>query len=365
MAPLVQFFLVGTGYFLSLDEINQEIISVISAVLVFISIYILVFYLNKTKFYNYDLDYFNPKLKFYVILLLSFPFILYYLQKGILIDTESLNANRASGSKDETLFNFFIGIMLPNLYGIYLLAVNKIDTKRVLFFLLLSSFSLVTGFRSVLISNVLFLLLINFKVNKVFFIKYFKYYLLISLVLLATIGAFRDSGNLEFISFIQSSILRVSSFELITIMNDYVKINGFDSFYHNFVDSFNILIPRILYETKPLSLSEVVSTDVYSSYLNKIGIVRDVYGGVAYTIVGEAIWNAGFIGVALYGIIFGVFILKCEKYIHSSNWYKFLLGKSIFVNLLLLIESPQLGINAIILNYFVSLVIIFYYKVKI
>ncbi len=363
IAPLLQFSIIGSGYFLTLDEIKLNLSSVLSYIVLFFFVYLSSFNFFEKQIINCNLPTFNSKFKLFSLFLISIPIIFFYLKNGLNLDEEAINLKRSTGAKDETIINFFIGIVLPNFYGIYIIGTNKINKFRILFFVVISSLSLLSGFRSVFISNILFLLLIRYKINGMFLDKRAKLYLLYFLIFLTIVGSLRNSKNLEIISILQSSVVRVSGLELISIIDDYTYVNGFNFFYNNLVDTFNIIIPRFFYESKPLSLSEVISTKIFSGYLNQLGIFKEDYGGVAYTVIGEAIWNLGLFGIVIYAFTFGLIFAKSSYYLNSSSWIKFLLGKSIFVNVLLLIESPQLGINAVILNFLISFLIYKFFKV--
>jgi hypothetical protein len=128
-------------------------------------------------------------------------------------------------------------------------------------------------------------------------------------------------------------------------------------------DDIWILIPRDITGYKPISLSEVIANNVYSSYLNLIGIFKeDDYGGVSYTAIGEGLYNAGMFGVALYGIVLGFLFSISDKLINTNSWVLFIIGKGIFVNVIGLIEATQLGINSIIMNVITSIIIFYIIK---
>jgi len=304
----------------------------------------------------------SPKkiLLFYPIMTLA---AFWFLVNNFTLDLYLFNENRAVGNKGEGLIIYFIAIVIPNVLGFKMLSDGKLKFWLVFLFLLFSSSSMLVGFRGPFISNIMFLWLIRYKLTNRWFKKSdFKYFILF-IAILGLYGGIRNSNfeinSFDTLTFLQSTIIRVSSFELIGIMDNYVSINGFDYFAHNIRDDIWIMIPRDITGYKPISLSEVIANDVYSSYLNLIGIFKeDDYGGVSYTAIGEGLYNAGMFGVALYGIVLGFLFSISDKLINSNSWILFNIGKGIFVNIIGMIEATQLGINSLIMNVITSIIIL-------
>ena len=304
----------------------------------------------------------NYKLNISIILFT--PFIFIFLNEYF-----SNNLYRVDLTTRSNLINYVIVIILPFLIGLKLLKTNSKKSQIILsiIFFLVASLSILTGYRTGFISSSLFFLMIYLNINNEKTIKFFSLKNIIIMVaglsFMTFYGAYRNEGfqdniDLDTISVLQSSILRVSGPELLLIMIEKVNMTGYSFFKHNLIESFTILVPQAIWESKPTSLSEIISTEIYGNYLYRLGIIRQLYGGVAYGILSEAFYNLGTLGIIIYSY-FTAFILNIsDKWIRSKRLFKFLFSKAVIMNVLFLVESPQLGINAIIMNIFVSLAIV-------
>lgn len=164
--------------------------------------------------------------------------------------------------------------------------------------------------------------------------------------------------------FADTTLTRVRGVEAFSILKQFVDAHSYGMFIENISESIFSIVPGALIE-KPVSLTENIATQVYGRYLLDAGIIRDTYGGVSYTFISEGYWNAGFLGVLLYGFIFGIFfkiVERAERYESPTN-LQIMLYKAVAGFTPLLVEAPQLGVNAIIVNIFVNsilLLVIFY-----
>tara|TARA_X000000950_G_scaffold36548_1_gene39055 strand:- start:11731 stop:12921 length:1191 start_codon:yes stop_codon:yes gene_type:complete len=316
---------------------------------------------------NIDSKIFIKKISNYklnISIILFTPFIFIFLNEYF-----SNNLYRVDLTTRSNLINYVIVIILPFLIGLKLLKTNSKKSQIILsiIFFLVASLSILTGYRTGFISSSLFFLMIYLNINNEKTIKFFSLKNIIIIVaglsFMTFYGAYRNEGfqdniDLDTISVLQSSILRVSGPELLLIMIEKVNMTGYSFFKHNLIESFTILVPQAIWESKPTSLSEIISTEIYGNYLYRLGIIRQLYGGVAYGILSEAFYNLGTLGIIIYSY-FTAFILNIsDKWIRSKRLFKFLFSKAVIMNVLFLVESPQLGINAIIMNIFVSLAIV-------
>jgi hypothetical protein len=133
-------------------------------------------------------------------------------------------------------------------------------------------------------------------------------------------------------------------------MKNHVDRNDYSFFQTNLKESLTINIPKSLYTNKPLSTSEIISTEVYGNYLYRLGIIRKVYGGVAFGILSEGYYNLGITGVIIYGFLTGLILFLFDSINIMKSRLNFLIVKALFINILFLVESPQLAINAFIQN---------------
>jgi len=143
-------------------------------------------------------------------------------------------------------------------------------------------------------------------------------------------------------------LTRVRGVETFVLMKEYVDFAEFGYFFDNLRESVSSLLPTIFFD-KGNSLSEVIATKVYGKYLFDAGILKDVYGGVSYTYIAEAYWGFGFAGISIFCLFFGALFRVVENG-HSISLIKIILYKALAGFCLLLVETPQLGINAIVVN---------------
>jgi oligosaccharide repeat unit polymerase len=299
--------------------------------------------------------------KIYILYPLMALAIGWFLLHNFTTNISDFNANRSEGNKESGPIIYLISVIIPNILGFRMLSDKKMKLSMVILFISISISSLLVGFRGPFLANIFFLFLIRYKITGKWFQKKDSIYVAVLALVVGIYGGLRNSnfeaGSFNMLALFQATILRVSSFELIGIMDHYVSVHGFDLFYHNFRDDVWIMIPRGIIASKPISLSEVIANNVFAPYLNSIGIFKDDYGGVAYTAIGEGLYNAGVFGVAIYGIFLGFLFSVSDKLIKSNSWVLFLIGKAVFVNILGLVEATQLGINAVIMNILTSLVL--------
>jgi hypothetical protein len=183
----------------------------------------------------------------------------------------------------------------------------------------------------------------------------------------AVINALSDANPELIVAYLADTTLtRVRGLEVFSILMPYVDARQFGFFWGNLSETTLSIVPSLLIE-KPISLSEQIATQVYGEYLFGAGIVKDVYGGVSYTFISEGYWNAGFIGVLIYGFAFGLLfrrVERAERTTSPSN-LQIVLYKAVAGFVPLLVEAPQLGVNAIVVNVLVNIILLIILSVPI
>ena len=156
-----------------------------------------------------------------------------------------------------------------------------------------------------------------------------------------------------------TALTRVRGVEAFTVLHTKMESLPYGMFLANVRESVLALVPSAIVD-KPISVTEDIATQVFSDYLFDAGIIKDIYGGVSYTYISEGYWNLGYLGVLMQGFVFGWLFNCCSRLELSRRptdlevlFYKACAGFA-----LLLVEAPQLGVNAIILNVFVNLLIV-------
>ena len=147
-----------------------------------------------------------------------------------------------------------------------------------------------------------------------------------------------------------SVLLRSKGADIVSVVIDGISKGASHVYiYPSLIEAVSIIIPRSLWEDKVTPLSVQFSKDFFG-----------LGGGVSPTIVGEAYWHAGVLGVAFILLAVGAAMriywntLLAER----DNNAVLLLCSSIFPALFLIAESMQSQLNSIsILITFVSLVI--------
>lgn len=113
---------------------------------------------------------------------------------------------------------------------------------------------------------------------------------------------------------------------------------------------------------KGISLSEVLTTRYYGDFLYDAGIVKDIYGGVSYGFIVEALSVAGVIGLVLYAFLFALLFKMSDStpMQNTYGWVDIVVKKAIIGFSFMLVESTQLGLNAIGMNIIYNLILLFF-----
>jgi hypothetical protein len=155
-----------------------------------------------------------------------------------------------------------------------------------------------------------------------------------------------------------SAITRVRGVQSFILMRQYVDTHGYDYFMSNLWNTFVGPIPGALIDKGP-SLSEVIATNVYGDFFFESGLIRDLYGGVSYTYISEGYWNLGVLGAMVFAGVWGALLRSIEAVRTGVAFTtsQLIVYKAIAGFTLQYVESPQLGINAIVANIVLNVVL--------
>ena len=165
-----------------------------------------------------------------------------------------------------------------------------------------------------------------------------------------------------------SLVTRTRGVEALVIMTDFVDRGG-GSDYHYFVENVmeTILAPvpsfavgsiSSLAAVKNYPLCQKIATIVYGGSLSDAGNIQDIYGGVSYGLVAEAYWNLGWLGVVIVSGLLGYVLRMIEGERVERGPLYITVYKTFAGSMFMVIEGTQVGLNAICLNLFVTLLIL-------
>ncbi|QWD06052.1 oligosaccharide repeat unit polymerase [Polynucleobacter paneuropaeus] len=214
------------------------------------------------------------------------------------------------------------------------------------------------GFRGLMLLPILQILFIyNLRVQVVNFKKILP--ILIGLILVFTMyGIYRESYYLmndgfsfyiiyDFIfekpEFFFSILLRSKGADIVSIVTQEMhNIEDYKLFFPSLFEAITIPIPFSFWPSKPVPLSIQFSELFFG-----------LTGGVSPTIIGEAYWNGGFLGIISVLFIFGYVV---RQFVNASIRYKnnnsvCLLLAGFFPSLIMMAESIQGYLNGLVLIY--------------
>lgn len=165
-----------------------------------------------------------------------------------------------------------------------------------------------------------------------------------------------------------SLVTRTRGVEALVIMTDFVDRGG-ESDYHYFVEnvmetmlapvpSFVVGTISSLAAVKSYPLCQRIATIVYGGFLSDAGNIENIYGGVSYGLVAEAYWNLGWPGVVIASGLLGYVLRMVEGARAQRGLLYITVYKTFAGSMFMVIEAPQIGLNAICLNLFVALLIL-------
>ena len=302
------------------------------------------------------------KLSVYTFSLIGFCSLLILIQtmggvSNILSNVEFMR----SGQGQRIGFLMYPATMFIPLSMIFYLALSKKScslTYMIVFFISLIPIFML-GFRGpILILLIQFVTLYHLKIKQLDFSKTFL--LLVFAICFFTLYAFFREGLsideflLIFEIFLNSVLLRVRGIEYLSQIILYGS--EYNYFIPNIVETATIVIPSAVFPEKPISTTEMITTLYFKNELYDLGIIRDVYGGVSSGFLSHGYWSAGLLGVLSISIFSG-FILGLISKLHHNNVGILLIATFIsYVHLY--IESFQLAINSLVMNFLAMLIFI-------
>ncbi len=191
--------------------------------------------------------------------------------------------------------------------------------------------------------------------------------MMILIVLFTTYGIYReltylldDGADLSIVGgvlgerkeLIYSIFLRSKGADIVANVIGQIGVSDFKLFYPGIIEAFTVFIPLDLWPNKPIPQGVQFSSEFFG-----------LGGGVSATIIGEAYWNGGYLGVSLYmtliGIVFRVYDNTVRYYGNKDS--VLLILATMFPSLIMMAESPQGNVNGlVIIILFVSCLIFFF-----
>ncbi len=148
-------------------------------------------------------------------------------------------------------------------------------------------------------------------------------------------------------------VFRTRGIEVVAAILSKPQLVEYNFFVPNFIESVTSIIPRSVYAEKGYSTTEIITTAYFSADLYSIGIIKEVYGGVSSTYIGQSYWAHGFSGVLIVSCVFGFLLAVVQKMfvVGEQNNIVVIFYSVVFSHLHLFVESFQLAINAMIMNF--------------
>jgi hypothetical protein len=259
---------------------------------------------------------------------------------------------------------------------------SRSNFKNSIFLIIIASLpSLILGFRSLLILPFLtYFTIYNFAFKKINFKKFIPISFIV-LIVFTFYGIYREipkgisfdmkqaysviEGNPELL---YSVVSRSKGIEVVaTVIKKMEETQLYDYGYKILIEAATILVPHFLWEGKPETGSVRFTTYFFGSDLAFVrGIDQDSWGGVSPTIIGDAFWNFGWLGVCLIPLALGcAYKLFFKWFVNNKANPKVLLTYALLYPLLSMIpESLQGYSNSIVINIFLITVTLFFLKLK-
>jgi len=260
---------------------------------------------------------------------------------------------------------------------------NKYPLKKPIILLTLSIIpALSMGFRGLLILPFIsFILVYNYLYKKIEIKKLIPISTII-LIIFVLYGVFRQvPSNIEISSNQLIEIVKanpelaygfVSRSKGIEVVASVIKkldqTHEYDLGYKSLFEILTIWIPGKIWDDKPISTGVRFTTYFFGDNLNYIrGEYKNDWGGVSPTIIGEAYWNFGWLGIIV-GLFFlgGLTKIIYLTFINNLNHnFSVLIYALIFVLFIMSAESFQGNINGFIMDIFVYIITSFFLKFRI
>ncbi len=255
------------------------------------------------------------------------------------------------------IFNYFFR---PFLF--FILVIIFIEKKSWLIKFFLFSMSLFVLFplsvsRSlglIVTITLFYILFFNTKIHN----KYSYHILLIlSLFLSSSLDGFRRGVELDDLSSISDLITsgHINTFENFVLMLAYTNEHGF-SFFSNFIGAILFMIPRTLWDSKPIS-TDFLITENFISLLSS-------YGGnqnIGMPLIAEAYFSLGVIGIFLFFILYTIFLKFIDSSFSSNNNIASgILFLPLIIQQFLILRGPIMSSLSFLAGLFISQFLAFY-----
>lgn len=302
-----------------------------------------------------------------------------------IINRESFRTNDMTGNgvfvfPATHLFN--LGVFIFILYRLK----SNVTRKNILFllFLLFVSIipSIILGFRAFMILPILeFVLIFNYCYKKVNLKKIIPISIIFMSVFVV-LGIYREipvgidvspSAAIEVVKenpqLAYSFLSRSKGNEIVaSVLKKTDQTNEHEYGLSALIEMFTIFIPSSIWSNKPTPNSVKFTTYFFADDLSfSRGVSKDSWGGVSPTIIGEAFWHFGWLGI----IVFMTFL----GFIHKKIYFTFLKNKNnvfvvliyaeIFPSMIMMAETFQGYVNGIVINMIVLMISLFFLKIKI
>jgi hypothetical protein len=266
-----------------------------------------------------------------------------------------IGMNRAEYYKNIGLFYSLIKLILPvcgcMVFGYYFSEKNKGIIGWLFFYFFVCYFIIemfFLGDRRIAVGAILYCLYVIYVFEKIS-------PTIISLLVFAlaafviVIPFFRDGGGFDSIN-ISLSGLEFGAFGLVG--QDVLASNDI-RFYNGFLNSIQIIIPKILLVERPLSLEQLYSSVFYAD-------VWDKGGGFAYNIVVDAYMSGAVLGLVLIPIVMGTFFILPLKVDYLKKYLSFFYI-SYFIGFVYLyrLSSASFYKNIVVMGFVLVFILIF------
>lgn len=282
---------------------------------------------------------------------------------------EQLGSIRAGGLSGLGLYTYAINMLIPTiaqLYLIYRLHNNMTYQVTLIVCILLAFTGFIFGFRGPVIALLIQIYVIVFYYTgkptrrQLIFSSFFIFPMVIALDL-SRFLSFEDISVFTSVNGIGETIMnstftRVRALETFAVLHESLSWQNYGYYIDTILELFKAIIPSQVIEKGP-SVAQIIATEYYSSYLYNEGIFQEVYGGVAYGYLAQNFWNLGYLGIIIFPALLGVMLKNLENSHSGKSIIFVIVNKTVAGFMFLIVESPQLGLNAILLGLFVNIML--------
>lgn len=151
-----------------------------------------------------------------------------------------------------------------------------------------------------------------------------------------------------------NQLTRTRGMEILAVIINKIDHTGeYDGFLQSIIEVVTILIPRIIWEGKPIASGQRFTTYFFDYPMQILrGQTNELWGGISPTIIGELYWKYGSISV-----IVGLFFLgRLMKIIYSNmicnmnNWFVLICYANMHTSFTFFAEAMQGQLNGLVLS---------------